>query len=375
MGRPPMPRAWTRGAAWLPAPDATPEVRYRDPTQMGKVYLRPAGVDRAVPGLGERRAGPRRGRSRPDARGLARPDPPPSGRAQEPAPQPGLRGRDRQCLQRRDPACRSAPAVPQAVEPRRRGGRRALRGDARDAGRRDRGPRANASRRPSRSRCATSWRSTTRAASRARAAGRGSPRSRPAASSRRSAEAASADVDPPPSTGCEPDRDASGQLEDLADLELRRIGDAVEPDQDPRRRVEPGRDGGQGVAALHLVGPRPRSTVRRSPARTGRPSRGAADGLDGASVVAGASVGSGRAVSAGSPAGVAAASVGAAPIAPAEAPAPEPPGRCRRAHPTGGPGGWPRTRAPARRPATAWPGGTIGAEGRASAGRSGRDRG
>ena len=45
--------AWTRGASWLPAGDATPEIRYRDPTQMGKIYLRPAGVDRAVPGLGE----------------------------------------------------------------------------------------------------------------------------------------------------------------------------------------------------------------------------------------------------------------------------------------------------------------------------------
>ena len=43
--------AWTRGAAWLPDHDARPEVRYRDPTQMGKIYLRPAGVDRAVPGL------------------------------------------------------------------------------------------------------------------------------------------------------------------------------------------------------------------------------------------------------------------------------------------------------------------------------------
>lgn len=42
---------WTRGATWLPDPDARPEVRYRDPTQMGKIYLRPAGVDRAVPGL------------------------------------------------------------------------------------------------------------------------------------------------------------------------------------------------------------------------------------------------------------------------------------------------------------------------------------
>ena len=43
---------WTRRATWLPADDARAEVRYKDPTQMGKVYLRPAGVDRPVPGLG-----------------------------------------------------------------------------------------------------------------------------------------------------------------------------------------------------------------------------------------------------------------------------------------------------------------------------------
>ena len=34
------------------------EVRYRDPTQMGKIYLQPAGVDRPVPGLGEPDQGP-----------------------------------------------------------------------------------------------------------------------------------------------------------------------------------------------------------------------------------------------------------------------------------------------------------------------------
>jgi len=49
---------WTRGGAWLPVDDARPEVRYRDPTQMGKVYLRPAGVERSVPGLGEPDQGP-----------------------------------------------------------------------------------------------------------------------------------------------------------------------------------------------------------------------------------------------------------------------------------------------------------------------------
>jgi formamidopyrimidine-DNA glycosylase len=45
--------AWTVGADWLPAGDAHPEVRYRDPSQMGKVYLLPAGIDRTVPGFDE----------------------------------------------------------------------------------------------------------------------------------------------------------------------------------------------------------------------------------------------------------------------------------------------------------------------------------
>lgn len=48
--------AWTRGAPWLPGEDAETEVRYRDPTQMGKVYLLPAAETRPIPGyagLGE----------------------------------------------------------------------------------------------------------------------------------------------------------------------------------------------------------------------------------------------------------------------------------------------------------------------------------
>ncbi len=49
---------WTKGAAWLPADEGAPQVRYRDPTQMGKVYLQPAGVTRAVPGLGPDEMGP-----------------------------------------------------------------------------------------------------------------------------------------------------------------------------------------------------------------------------------------------------------------------------------------------------------------------------
>ena len=50
--------AWTTGADWIPGPDATPELRYRDPTQMGKIYLLPRGVDRAVPGAGAEDLGP-----------------------------------------------------------------------------------------------------------------------------------------------------------------------------------------------------------------------------------------------------------------------------------------------------------------------------
>jgi formamidopyrimidine-DNA glycosylase len=49
---------WTAGAAWIPADDATPELRYRDPTQMGKVYLLPAGVERPIPGAGPNEMGP-----------------------------------------------------------------------------------------------------------------------------------------------------------------------------------------------------------------------------------------------------------------------------------------------------------------------------
>jgi len=42
---------WTKGAPWIPADDAQAEIRYRDPSQMGKVYLLPAGVNRPVAGL------------------------------------------------------------------------------------------------------------------------------------------------------------------------------------------------------------------------------------------------------------------------------------------------------------------------------------
>jgi formamidopyrimidine-DNA glycosylase len=49
---------WTRGATWIPSDDAATEVRYRDPTQMGKVYLLPTGVERSVPGMAEDDQGP-----------------------------------------------------------------------------------------------------------------------------------------------------------------------------------------------------------------------------------------------------------------------------------------------------------------------------
>jgi len=55
---PPDIAPWTRDAPWLPAADARPEIRYRDPTQMGKIYLRPAGVARPIPGLGDTDQGP-----------------------------------------------------------------------------------------------------------------------------------------------------------------------------------------------------------------------------------------------------------------------------------------------------------------------------
>ena len=57
-GPPPDAAAWTAGAAWIPERGANPELRYRDPTQMGKVYLLPAGVERPVPGAGPEEMGP-----------------------------------------------------------------------------------------------------------------------------------------------------------------------------------------------------------------------------------------------------------------------------------------------------------------------------
>lgn len=49
--RPKDAAGWTAGASWIPDDAASAEVRYRDPSQMGKVYLVPEGVDRPVTGL------------------------------------------------------------------------------------------------------------------------------------------------------------------------------------------------------------------------------------------------------------------------------------------------------------------------------------
>ena len=49
---------WTAGADWLPTNAGAAEIRYRDPTQMGKVYLLPAAAERPVPGMGPGEQGP-----------------------------------------------------------------------------------------------------------------------------------------------------------------------------------------------------------------------------------------------------------------------------------------------------------------------------
>lgn len=44
---------WPAGAAWLPARDAEVEMRYRDATRMGKIYVLPQGIVRPVAGWQE----------------------------------------------------------------------------------------------------------------------------------------------------------------------------------------------------------------------------------------------------------------------------------------------------------------------------------
>jgi len=45
--------SWLDGETWLPAADSTVEMRYRDATRMGKIYLMPAGISRPVAGWDE----------------------------------------------------------------------------------------------------------------------------------------------------------------------------------------------------------------------------------------------------------------------------------------------------------------------------------
>jgi formamidopyrimidine-DNA glycosylase len=45
--------AWTHGASWLPDVGTRVELRYRDATRMGKIYLMPAGVAREMAGWAE----------------------------------------------------------------------------------------------------------------------------------------------------------------------------------------------------------------------------------------------------------------------------------------------------------------------------------
>jgi formamidopyrimidine-DNA glycosylase len=57
-GPPPDAAPWLAAAPWLPEDGAEVVLRYRDPTQMGKVYVLPAGIDRAVAGRGPGELGP-----------------------------------------------------------------------------------------------------------------------------------------------------------------------------------------------------------------------------------------------------------------------------------------------------------------------------
>ena len=176
-----------------PSEDGPVIVRYRDPTQMGKVYLLPAGVERLVPGRGPGEMGPT-----PSAADLTldawreriRRHP---GELKNLLRNQAFVAGHRQCLLGRDPVRGAPPAVPEARLARARGGRRAVPRDARDARGVHRRSSASACRPRSRSRFATTSPCTTGAARRVRAAARGSPRSRRAGSRPGTAGAASAD--------------------------------------------------------------------------------------------------------------------------------------------------------------------------------------
>ncbi|MFI5260093.1 MAG: DNA-formamidopyrimidine glycosylase family protein [Candidatus Limnocylindrales bacterium] len=52
------PAHWTHDAGWLPGPETDVELRYLDPTRMGKLYLVPVGAQHTVPGAGPAELGP-----------------------------------------------------------------------------------------------------------------------------------------------------------------------------------------------------------------------------------------------------------------------------------------------------------------------------
>ena len=121
-------RAWTRGAAWLPPTTHRVELRYRDATRMGKVYLVPArrrparsragtsmGPDADDPALDLEAWRERIRRHRGELKNLLK----------DQAFVAGIG--NGYC--RRDPVGGPAGTVPQALDPCRRRGRRAVRGD------------------------------------------------------------------------------------------------------------------------------------------------------------------------------------------------------------------------------------------------------
>ncbi len=57
-GDQPVPAAWVAGASWLPDGGAPLELRYLDPTRMGKLYVVQNGQDRPVPGTEPGAMGP-----------------------------------------------------------------------------------------------------------------------------------------------------------------------------------------------------------------------------------------------------------------------------------------------------------------------------
>ena len=56
--RPAKVATWTKGATWLHSDSDAAELRYRDPSQMGKVYVLPAGVARPVTAFEDAEQGP-----------------------------------------------------------------------------------------------------------------------------------------------------------------------------------------------------------------------------------------------------------------------------------------------------------------------------